>query len=437
MRKPFASLTTGLVLLATVVVPQLGLAFGAQNWALGGLLVVGLHAFLFAALYATHRPRQRLGKLPIIVTVVLTVVLAQGLLSFLINTTTFNIGRFWQTYGFLIIYLLGAFFLVFLAQGLPKYKADFAVKFVFYALLLSGFATMLGYRRFGNPSAVGFFGENSHYALSFLPLLLYMVVLSSWGKKWFFLFMGFLIGVTLQSVTLLVGVIAIAMLALRSRQLVFFSIISISILMAAMGNMDTEYYMARLDPYPSAGSLAEPDSPSLSMLVYQSGWERIYLNLKDYDGIGLGFQQFGFVGSEGEIMKRFSAVGAANVNLFDGSFVASKFISEFGILAVMVLVAYLVYFARNAWWLREVSKNGGETVDCRKVFFLACFVMFSIDLFIRGTGYFSSSGFLFIASLMWIGLPPVSRTPSRDNTSDHRFEPHNSAQSLIVPILQK
>jgi hypothetical protein len=125
------------------------------------------------------------------------------------------------------------------------------------------------------------------------------------------------------------------------------------------------------------------------------------------------------------------------MNLFDGSFVASKFISEFGILAVMVLVAYLVYFAKSFRWLHEVSMNGGETVDCRKVFFLACFVMFFIDLFLRGTGYFSSSGFLFIASLVWIGLPPVSRTPSRDNTSDHRFEPHNSAQPLIVSILKK
>ena len=437
MRKPFASLMTGLVLLAAVVVPHLGLKFGAVNMATGVLPVVGLYAFLFAALCAIHGPRQRLGKLPIIVTVVLAVVLAQGLLSFLINTT-FNIGRFWQTYGFLIIYLLGASFLVFLAQGLPKYKADFAVKFVFYALLLSGLATILGYRRFGNPSAVGFFSENSHYALSFLPLLLYMVVLSSWGKKWFFLFMGFLIGLILQSLTLLVGVIAIAMLALRSRQLVFFSIISISILMVALDNIDIGCFMARVNPFPSASSVVgEPDSVNLSMLAYQSGWERIHLNLKDYYGIGLGFQQLGFVGSAGEIMENLSAVGATGLNLFDGSFVASKFISEFGILAVMVLVAYLVYFARNVWWLREVSKNGGETVDCRKVFFLACFVMFSIDLFIRGTGYFSSSGFLFIASLMWIGLPPVSRTPSRDNTSDHRFEPHNSAQSLIVSILQK
>ncbi len=423
MRKPFASLMTGLVLLAAVVVPPLGMAFGASSFALGILLVVGLYAFLFAVLCAIHGPRQGQGKLAIIVTVVLTVVLAQGVLSSLINPT-FNMGRFWQSYGFLVIYVLGASFLALLAQGLPKYRADFAVKFVFYALLLSGLATILGYRRFGNPSAVGFFSENSHYALSFLPCLLYMVVLSSWGKKWFFLFMGFLIALMLQSLTLLVGVIAIAILALRLRQSVFLSIIAIPILMASMDNVDIEYYSDRLD---LSGA-----TDNLSILSYMSGWERAYLNLKDYYGIGIGFQQLGFVGSEGEILEDLRAIGAEDLNRFDGGSVASKFISEFGILAVMVLVAYFVYFARNVRWLRKVSMNGGETVDCRKVFFLACFVIFSIDLFIRGTGYFTSSGFLFIASLVWIRLPPVSWTPSRDNTSDHRFEPHNSTQSLIV-----
>jgi hypothetical protein len=409
MRKPFASLMTGLVLLAAVVVPPLVQRFGASSMAAGLVPVVGLYTFLFAALCALHGPRQSLGKLAFIVTVVLAVVYAQGVLSFFINTT-FNMDRFLQSFVFLIIYVLGASFLVFLAQGLPKYKADFAVKFVFYALLLSGLATILGYRAMGNPSAVGFFSENSHYALSFLPFLLYMVVLSSWRKKLFFLFMGCLIALILHSVTLLVGTIAVAIIALRLRQLVFLSIIAIPILMVAMDYIDIGYFSSRLDFL----------NPNLSMLSFMNGWEKAYLNLKDSYGIGVGFQQLGFLGSEeGEILKvlriTYSKVGVGfeNINRFDGSFVASKLISEFGILAVMLLVAYLVYLARSVRWLHEVSMNGRETVDCRKVFFQACFVMFFIDLFLRGTGYFSSSGFLFIASLVWIVLPPVSRTPLR------------------------
>ena len=409
MRKPFASLMTGLALLAAVVVPSLGLKFGASSMAAGLVPVVGLYVFLFAALCALHGPRL-LGKLAFIFPVVLAVVYAQGVLSFFINTT-FNMDRFLQSYVFLIIYVLGASFLAFLAQG-SKYKADFAVKFVFYVLLLSGLATILGYRAMGNPSAVGFFSENSHYALSFLPFLLYMVVLSSWRKKWFFLFMGFLITFNLQSMTLLFGVITVTIFTLRLRQLVFLSIIAIPILMVAMDYMDFEYYSSRLD-------FMNPN-PNLSVLSFMNGWERAYLNLKDSYGIGLGFQQLGFFGSEGKIFEALRAVNAENLNLFDGSFVASKLISEFGILAVMLLVAYLVYLARSVRWLHEVSMKGGETVDYRKVFFQACFVMFFIDLFLRGTGYFSSPGFLFIASLVWIWMPPVSRTPLRIPSDDEQ-----------------
>jgi hypothetical protein len=279
------------------------------------------------------------------------------------------------------------------------------VKFVFYALLLNGLVTILGYRALGNPSAVGFFSENSHYAMSFLPFLLYIVVLSSWRKKWFFLFMSFFIVFKLQSVTLLVGVIAVTIFSLRLRQLVFLSIIAIPILTVAvaMDYMDFGYYYVRLD-------LTEPN---LSMLSFLNGWERAYLNLRDSYGIGIGFQQLGFLGSEGKIFEIIMAISGVYVNLYDGGFTGSKFISEFGILAVMLLMAYLVYFMKSVRWLHEVSINGGETVDFRKVFFLACFVMFFIDLFIRGAGYFSASGFLFIASLVWIGLPPVSRTPLR------------------------
>jgi len=240
-----------------------------------------------------------------------------------------------------------------------------------------------------------------------------------------------LISMILNSLTLLVGVIAIAIFALSLRQLVFLSItaIAISIPIVAMDYIDIGYFLARLDF----------SNPNLSLMSFLTGWERAFLNLKDSVGIGVGFQQFGFVRSESEIeiFEVFFSIGAADLNLYDGSFIASKLISEFGILAVIVLVAYLVYFVKSVRWLHEVSINGGETVDCRKVFFLACFVMFFIDLFIRGGGYFTSSSFLFIASLMWMVLPPVSRTPSRDNTSDNRFEPHNSVQSSTVSILQK
>ena len=420
MRKPLASIMSGLLLLAAVVVPPLGImAFGASSMAVGVLLVVGLYLMLYVAMCTLHRSIQRLGGVVLFFSVALVIIFIHGMLSFVINDT-FNISRFSQTYVFLIIFIFGASSLTILAMGLPVYMADFAVKFVFYTLLLSGFATTLGYRAFDNPSAVVFFNENSHYALSFGPFLLYMVVLSNLTKKLLFLILGFLIALSLQSLTLLVVVIAIFFLTLRLKKLLFFALIGITILFTTIDYIDVGYYSSRID--------FSDTNTNLSTLSFTNGWEKAFLNLKDSYGIGIGFQQLGFVGSEGEILQILKEMGFENLNLHDGNNVASKLLSEFGILAVMVLFAYFVYFARSAKWLHKVSVIEGKTVDCKKVFFLSCFFMFFIDLFIRGAGYFSSSGFLFIASIVWFVLHPVSWAPSQEQLSDECCAPlHSSA----------
>lgn len=98
-----------------------------------------------------------------------------------------------------------------------------------------------------------------------------------------------------------------------------------------------------------------------------------------------------------------------DLNLLDGGSVATKFIGEFGLLGVAMLLAYLFYFAKSARWLHEISMSEVAPRDCKRVFFLSCFVMYCIDLFVRGTGYFSSSGFFFVASLMWKAI----RVPNR------------------------
>lgn len=154
----------------------------------------------------------------------------------------------------------------------------------------------------------------------------------------------------------------------------------------------------------------------MSTLVYLSGWERAYLNFNDTFGLGVGFQQFGIVGSPGEMMESLGALGAENLNLLDGGAVAPKFIGEFGLLGVAMLLVYLVYFAKSARWLRKVSMGEVALQARPRVFFLSCFVMYCIDLFVRGTGYFSSSGFLFVASLIWLFyssrlMTSVSRYP--------------------------
>ena len=152
-------------------------------------------------------------------------------------------------------------------------------------------------------------------------------------------------------------------------------------------------------------------SSNLSVLVFKSGWERAYLNFIDNFGFGIGFQQLGFVGRDGEVMSNImNVVAGKKTCLLDGATVAAKLVSEFGTMAIVVLGLYSIYAIRYAVNLRELSLNRNKMIDSRYVFFLACFLMFCIDLFVRGTGYFSSSAFLFIASLMWILMLPFKFT---------------------------
>lgn len=202
------------------------------------------------------------------------------------------------------------------------------------------------------------------------------------------------VALLLENLTLVVGCTFVAVLVIPMRQWLFLMSIASIIILFTTTNID--YYSLRVDP--------SSDNQNLSTLVYLSGWERSYLNFEETFGLGVGFQQFGIIGSRGEIMQSIGELGAEDLNLLDGGAVAPKFIGEFGLLGVVMLFAYLVYFAKSAKWLREVSLGGIPAPACRRVFFLSCFVIYCIDLFVRGTGYFSSSGFLFISSLMWIIL---------------------------------
>lgn len=380
----------GLLLFATVAVPSLGRAFGA-SMALGTLLISWMYIFFAFALFAIHRPPQKLGNLALLVFTVLVIVFVHGALIFLINDS-FNFDRFWQSFLLLIVYFLGAISFTLLTQRFPKLKVNFVIRFVFYALLLNGLAGTFKYSPFfSGPIPVLFFPENSRFALEFLPFLLYMVVASGLRMKWFLLFIGILFALLLKSFTLLVGVCLIAAIATRLRGFVYL-VLTVAILFVSFDTFDMSYYSSRMD--------LSTENQNLSALVFMQGWERAYLNFKESFGAGVGFQQLGFVGSRGEIMSIMSTLGAEDLNLLDGGSLASKLISEFGIFALMILIVYLVYFVKKIKWLHAVSMRGIESADSRDIFFSSCFVMFAVDFFIRGNGYFTSSGFLFLASLV-------------------------------------
>lgn len=400
MTRLFSSMAIGLILLLTVMVPPFGiLTYGTSSMASGVLVVSGLHIFLFVVLCVIARQSQSQRASILLIATVVGVVVIHGAVSRLINDG-FDFDRFWKSCLFLSIVLLGAFFFVLLAQRVTNNQADFVVKLVFCALVLSSLVEILHLSPFSEDGVgphVFLFSEPSHFALSFLPFLLYEAVTTSPRMKLPLLLMSYAIALRLQNLTLVAGITLVAALAFPLRRfLLFATIVLISLLFV---DVNLDYYSSRVD--------LSIDSDNLSALVIVSGWERAYLNFKDTLGLGVGFQQFGLIGSRGEAMFRIVKKAGIESNLLDGGTIGSKFIGEFGLWGVMMLLAYLFCFAKSARWLHEVSVSKIASRDCKSIFFSSCFIMYCIDCFIRGAGYFTSSGFLFIASLMWL----VEREP--------------------------
>jgi hypothetical protein len=65
--------------------------------------------------------------------------------------------------------------------------------------------------------------------------------------------------------------------------------------------------------------------------------------------------------------------------------------------------------------------------------------MFAIDLLVRGTGYFSSSGFMFVASLCWLFLGSLASPVPRQQRSIHGLPPppHLSVEGLADHAQQR
>jgi hypothetical protein len=193
----------------------------------------------------------------------------------------------------------------------------------------------------------------------------------------------------IQNATLLLGCIFAAVIALPMRTFLIFGFLGILVFYL----FGINYFLERLDFI---------ESNNVSTLAYLSGWERAYLNFMETFGIGVGFQQFGIVGSKGQIMNVLNDLGAPDLCLKDGATVGSKVIGEFGTLGILCIAVYIIYCIKGARYLSNISANKTLNVSRHDILFQSFFVMYIVDVLIRGTAYFSSATFIFMASLIWI-----------------------------------
>lgn len=269
-------------------------------------------------------------------------------------------------------------------------------------LSVIGVASLLGAPAIGpqhSEKSIVTFAEPSHYGLAYLPLLLFRVATCS--RKHQIMLLGFsvVLGAALQSLTIIAGVFLIACVLLQSIPLIFL------MLCAGAGALalDLTYYISRLT--------FSSDSENLSTLVFLQGWDNAQINFRETNGFGVGFQQFGIAGSTGEIAERISELIGDSISLRDGGSTATKLVGEFGALGLVLILALVMKMAAAALYIRRVQRTPAATRDTTTLLFASVIVSYLVELFMRGTGYFSPGGFLLVAGI--IGLSGRTLHPTR------------------------
>jgi hypothetical protein len=388
-----SSLVAAILLLTVLSAPSLGLALGASSMTAGTLLVAGLLVALATGLILVGGPMAFQPPRCLGMVVALLSVGLHGAICWAISPA-FDLARSALSFLFLLILLAGGFAASLLAETLKDEDLGWSAWIVLGALSLTALIGATGFSPFfpaeTHAKPVMFFSEPSHFALDFLPLLLFATVVGKRSAKVWLILLGLALALLMQNTTLMVGTILVAMVTLQARRAVL--VIAVLLVMIAFAGAEVlDYYGSRLD--------LSGDSTNLSVLAFLQGWERSLLNFRETFGLGVGFQQFGIVGSRGEIQEAMSKLGMEDMNLFDGTTVASKLIAELGIIGLAILAAYVAAAVKAVRMLRRISIDGVHSVEQREVLGNAIILMYSIDLFVRGVGYFSSSSLLLAAAL--------------------------------------
>lgn len=339
----------------------------------------------------------------------LILIIIMGFRSFLFNDF-FDFERFIYSVGYLILSIIGAISWVAIIESFPALIFLRSLRLACYLFLITAFISLTGYSPFF-PNAVipvVFFKETSHFALIFAPYLLAVLVLSSVKERYILIVLSLIYSLIVVPNVTLISSLVFCMLVLVSYRKAILGLILLVALIFYRG--DSLYFIERL-------SFFDVETINLSTLVYQSAIERMLLAVHQSYGLGVGFQQFGIVGDQGLVMQKLAALDADGLNQLDGGLVLAKFVGEMGIFATIALLFYLIYCYRYLKCLSFISLSLATKKDAKTIFFMAIYVTFAVQFFIRGTGYFSSGGFLFLTSLVWISL-----NNSNVNCVEHKLE---------------
>ena len=235
------------------------------------------------------------------------------------------------------------------------------------------------------------FTEPSLYAGALLPIMAFLSVTGRQWRRWAWILTGFALGYLLENLSLIVGAIVVTVACLPTTRLAILGAVAALVLPL----LDLSYFLDRIQ-------LDVTATTNLSTLVYIQGWEMIGAATRKTFGWGLGFQQLGYTfldAPTSDLIYRLT--GGTDLNLKEGSFAAAKLISELGVLGLLIITLHGFLAVKAFIRIRRVAvlgdiKSLGEVLAWCSVY------TYTVDMYVRGAGYFSSPTMLVVTSLFFL-----------------------------------
>lgn len=244
-------------------------------------------------------------------------------------------------------------------------------------------------------SKIGLYSEVSHLSLFCMPSLIFLYLR---GFKVFSLISLSLILMLAPSTTLLAYIFVTLIVLLFVRySFIYFVLASLLILFVfsiIIYTFDIQHTINRIIGIFSSEGFHKTN---LSSIVWLNGWSQLSDYFINTNGIGVGFSRMGsgIYSDFGKYTPKIFEFIGAKLNIYDGSFMTSKVISEFGILGVVLIIEmlkrqynFLVSLDYATIFLSKQAAIG--VASC-----VSLFCLFSV----RGLGYFN---FPFIMSMIWL-----------------------------------
>lgn len=277
------------------------------------------------------------------------------------------------------------------------------------------------------------FAEPSHYALVFSSFFFVAGVVLRKTQRLLLVLLVVLLGVLLPNMTLLViaflMIVVYYLLPLKKERIIAFALVAL-VGLSVLGSIDSSklsYFYERMPFVESSNSSFISGSPNLTALVYMQGWEVMADEFVRTDGLGVGLlnMEKTVPGYYAELI--YQKTGGSYRNRAEGSFFASKLVTEYGIIGVLTLLAYAVLFLKSLIFFYKLERHIGNKnrpeearYPLSQVYAHSVIVIFVVEAFVRGVGYYSAGVFLlivamFLARRFQIGFHQSRRKLSANN----------------------